>query len=78
MGRGRKGYNLGYLGKKELTDLDDVSLIWSREKEDDLQFSSPKNDVSVKVYNFVFNKGHLFRRHIKLNRIDEVNISYSE
>lgn len=71
-GNGKEGIQFGDLWKKELTRLD-VSLIGSREKEDDLQVSSSKNDVSVKVYNFVFSKGHLFRRHIKLRyRINEV------
>lgn len=75
---GRKGYNLGILGKKELTSLDDVSLTGRREKEDDLQVSSPPNDVSGRVYHFVFNKAHLFRRQIKLNRTEVVNTRYSE
>lgn len=61
-----------------MISLDDVSLTGSREKEDDLQVSSPQNDVSVRVYNFVFNKAHLLRRQIKLNRIGEVNTRHSE
>ena len=32
---GRKEYNLGTFGKKELTLFDDVSFTGSRDKEDD-------------------------------------------
>ena len=56
---GTKGYNLDMFGKKELMGLHNVSLEGSREIKNDLHVSSLKNDVSVKVYNFLFNKSHL-------------------